>query len=60
MPAVADNCRTNRYRNVCLRVREIAIHYNGVGIIREPTAEEMEEYFQKHISKKSFLKEKTA
>ena len=60
MPAVADNYRTNRYRNVCLRVREIAIHYNGVGIIREPTAEEMEEYFQEHISKKSFLKAKTA
>ena len=60
MPAVADNCRTNRYRNVYLRVQEIAIHYNGVGIIREPTAEEMEEYFQEHISKKSFLKAKTA
>lgn len=43
-----------------LRVQEIAIHYNGVGIIREPTAEEMEEYFQEHISKKSFLKAKTA
>lgn len=23
--------------------QEVAIHYNGVGIIREPTAEEMEE-----------------
>lgn len=42
------------------RYQKIAIHYNGVGIIREPTAEEMEEYFQEHISKKSFLKAKTA
>lgn len=40
------------------RYQKIAIHYNGVGIIREPTAEEMEEYFQEHISKKSFLKAK--
>lgn len=31
-----------------------------VGIIREPTAEEMEEYFQEYISKKPFLKAKTA
>ena len=35
------------------RYQEVAVHYNGVGIIREPTAEEMEEYFQEHISKKS-------
>lgn len=42
------------------RYQEITIHYNGVGIIREPTAEEMEEYFQEHISKKPFLKAKTA
>lgn len=42
------------------RYQEIAIHYNGVGIIREPTAEEMEEYFQEHISKTPFLKVKTA
>ena len=34
------------------RCQEVAIYYNGVGIIREPTAEEMEEYFQEHISKK--------
>ncbi len=40
--------------------QEVAIHYNGVGIIREPIAEEMEEYFQEHISKKPFLKAKTA
>lgn len=42
------------------RYQEIEIHYSGVGIIREPTAEEMEEYFQEHISKKPFLKAKTA
>lgn len=42
------------------RYQEVAIHYNGVGIIREPTAEEMEEYFQEHISNKPFLKAKTA
>lgn len=40
--------------------QEVAIYYNGVGIVREPTAEEMEEYFQEHISKKLFLKAKTA
>ena len=43
-----------------LRGWEIAIHYNGIGIIREPTPEEMEEYFQEHSSKKSFVKAKTA
>ena len=42
------------------RYQEVAIHYNGVGIIREPTAEEMEEYFQERISRKPFLKAKTA
>lgn len=42
------------------RYREVVVHYNGVGIIREPTAEEMEEYFQEHVSKKPFLKVKTA
>lgn len=42
------------------RYQEVAIHYNGVGIIREPTPEEMEEYFQEHIKNKPFLKAKTA
>ena len=42
------------------RCQEVAIYYNGVGIVREPTAEEMEEYFQEHIGRKPFLKEKTA
>ncbi len=40
------------------RCQKIEIHYNGVGIIREPTAEEMEEYFQKHIKNTPFLKAK--
>ena len=42
------------------RYQEVEIYYNGIGIVREPTPEEMEEYFQEHISKKSFLKAKTA
>jgi hypothetical protein len=33
------------------------IYYNGVGILRELTPEEMEEVFQKHIAER---KEKTA
>lgn len=42
------------------RYQEVEIHYNGVGIVREPTTEEMEEYFQEHIKNKPFLKAKTA
>ncbi len=42
------------------RYQEVKIHYNGVGIVREPTAEEMEEHFQDHIKKKPYLKAKTA
>lgn len=42
------------------RYQKVAIYYNGVGIVREPTAEEMEEYFQEHISRKPFLKAKMA
>ena len=42
------------------RCQKVEIYYNGVGIVREPKAEEMEEYFQEHISKKPFLKAKTA
>lgn len=42
------------------RYQEVEIHYNGVGIVREPTPEEMEEYFQEHIKNKPFLKAKTA
>lgn len=34
--------------------------FYGVGIIREPTPEEMEEHFREHISKKPSLKAKTA
>ena len=33
------------------RYQEVAIHYNGVGIIREPP-KEMEEYFQEPSAKK--------
>ena len=39
------------------RVQLIDIYYNGVGILRELTPEEMEEAFQKHITER---KEKTA
>ena len=39
------------------RVQLIDIYYNGVGILRELTPEEMEEAFQKHIAER---KEKTA
>ncbi len=42
------------------RYQSLEIYYNGVGIIREPTPEEMEEYFQEHIGNKPFLKAKTA
>lgn len=39
------------------RVQIVDIYYNGVGILRELSPEEMEEAFQKHISER---KEKTA
>ena len=39
------------------RVQIVDIYYNGVGILRELTPEEMEEAFQNHISER---KEKTA
>ena len=42
------------------RCQKVEIYYNGVGIVREPTAEEMEEYFEEHIRRKPFLKAKTA
>lgn len=41
-------------------VTSVEIHYNGVGIIREPSPEEMEEYFQEHIQKKAARTAKTA
>ena len=31
------------------RHQDLDIYYNGVGLIREPTPEQMEEYFQEHI-----------
>lgn len=42
------------------RYQSVEIYYNGVGIIREPTPEEMEEYFEEHIKNKPSLKAKTA
>lgn len=42
------------------RYQSVEIHYNGVGIIREPSPEEMEEYFQEHIQKKAARAAKTA
>ena len=42
------------------RYQSVEIYYNGVGIIREPTSEEMEEYFEEHIKNKPSLKAKTA
>ena len=31
------------------RYQSVEIHYNGVGIIREPSPEEMEVHFQEHL-----------
>ena len=45
-----------RYLN-SKRVQVIYIYYNGVGILRELTPEEMENAFQQHLSKR---KQKTA
>ena len=45
-----------RYLN-SKRVQVINIYYNGVGILRELTPEEMENAFQQHLSKR---KQKTA
>lgn len=39
------------------RHQQVDIFYNGVGIIREPSPEEMEEYFQTHLNR---TKAKTA
>lgn len=47
---------TPRYLN-SKRVQVIDIYYNGVGILRELTPEEMENAFQLHLSKR---KQKTA
>ncbi|MDY6073016.1 MAG: DUF4368 domain-containing protein [Eubacteriales bacterium] len=35
------------------RHQSVEFHYNGVGIIREPSPEEMEEYFQEHMRNKT-------
>lgn len=34
------------------RVQQLDIYYNGVGIVREPTPEEMEELFEERVQKK--------
>lgn len=41
------------------RHQDLDIYYNGVGIIKEPSPEQMEEYFQEHILNNS-QKQKTA
>jgi len=55
------NCKDNSIHNGGLhngkRVRLIDIYYNGVGILRELTPEEMEEAFQNHMAER---KAKTA
>lgn len=40
------------------RHQNLEIYYNGVGIVREPTPEEMEELFQEHLMNRK--SEKTA
>lgn len=42
------------------RYQSVEIHYNGVGIIREPSPEKMEEYFQEHLKTKGARMTKTA
>lgn len=34
------------------RYQSVEIYHNGVGIIREPSPKEMEEYLQKHLAKR--------
>ena len=42
------------------RYQSVEIHYNSVGIIRAPSPEEMEEYFQEHMYNKAARATKTA
>jgi hypothetical protein len=42
------------------RYQQVDIYYNGVGIIREPSPEEMEESFQEHLKHKAARTTKTA
>lgn len=42
------------------RYQGVEIYYNGVGIIREPSPEEMEEYFHEHLKRKAAKTAKTA
>lgn len=48
------------YRENGKRIQQVDILYNGVGVIRLPNAEEMEELFQKHIAKEKRNTKKTA
>ena len=34
------------------RYQTVDIYYNGVGVIREPSPEEMERYFKEHMTRK--------
>ena len=47
------------YKIAGRRHQDLDIYYNGVGIIKEPIPEQMEEYFQEHILNNS-QKQKTA
>lgn len=38
------------------RYQSVEIYYNGVGIIREPSPEEMEEHFQEHLKTRGVRK----
>ena len=42
------------------RVQLMDVYYNGVGVIRGLSPEEMEEVFQEHIQKRALQKTKTA
>lgn len=42
------------------RVQLTDIHYNGVGILRELSPEEMEEAFQEHLEERERTKVQTA
>lgn len=42
------------------RVQLMDIYYNGVGILRELSPEEMEEAFQEHLAERERSKAKTA
>ena len=53
---------TNNYKReqAGKRYQLMDIYYNGVGVIRGLTPEEMEEAFQEHLAKRKINKAKTA